>query len=320
MKKMQRREKILAYIVGGLAVAAAGWFLLLGGDARTDEQLEKERERLQSEVQSKQNLLDGAARDSKRLADWRKRSLPSDRGIARADYANWLRGLATNDHFTELTVESKEMETRAGMYTRMAFPVRGHVTLANLTKFLDEFYSAGHLHQIRRINMKPVEHSDNLEVSLTVEALALPNADRTDKLSKEPGRRLQHPKLADYRDPIVKRNLFAPYTPPPPSQPPVVAEKKHDKPASSVDSAQFAIITGFTEVDGVRQVWIQDRMANKMWTLKDGEVFSVGPLKGKVLKIASTQEATIEFDGHGHRFHKGDNLRGGAEVDGHAKN
>ena len=63
---------------------------------------------------------------------------------------------------------------------------------------------------------------------------------------------LQLAKLSDYRDPIVKRDFFAAYVRPAPASPP-----RRDR---TVDPADFAFVTGFTEVDGTAQVWIQDRM------------------------------------------------------------
>ena len=69
------------------------------------------------------------------------------------------------------------------------------------------------------MTMKPVEHAGELDVTVTIEALSLPNADRKDQLCKEKGTGLRLAKVDDYRDPIVKRNLFAPYTPPPPVAP-----------------------------------------------------------------------------------------------------
>jgi len=317
--KMQRREKLLVYATGGLLAAMAGWYLLFGGDSRTDVQFEIERTRLVGEVEAKQDMVLADQRDAKRLKEWRRSALPPDRVDARRLYQNWLRGLANRFHFRQLSIESKEVESRRDMFTRMSFSVRGHVTLADLTQFLYDFYTAGHLHQIRQLDMKPVEHSSELDVSLTVEAMSLPNADQKDQLSKEPGRGLRLAKLDNYRGPIVKRNLFAPYTPPPPVGP-RVAEKKNDKRDPPVDTAQFAFVTGFTEVDGLRQVWIQDRMAGKVWKLKEGEKFKIGQLRGTVRKIASTREVTLDFDGHRRRLGKGENLRGGVEVDGYGKN
>ena len=250
------------------------------------------------------------------MRDWRKRALPSDRITARTLYQTWLRGLADRCHFHPLAVESNNMESRANIYTRMKFTVRGHVSLADLTQFLYDFYSAGHLHQIRILTMKPVEHSSELDVGITIEALSLPNADRKDQLSKEKGTGLKLTKVDDYRDPIVKRNLFARYTPPPRG---TMADKTPEKP-QPVDTAQFTFVTGFTEVDGFRQVWIQDRMGGKVWQLQEGGKFKVGEHGGTIRKIDPGREVTLDYDGHRRRLHDGDNLRGGIEVEGYGKN
>ncbi len=154
-------------------------------------------------------------------------------------------------------------------------------------------------------------------MTVGIEALSLPNADRKDQLSKEKGNKLRLAKLDDYRDPIVKRNLFAPTRRPLRSW---SERKKPEKPKEPVDTAQFTFVTGFTEVDGLRQVWIQDRIAGKVWRLKEGGEFKVGERSGKVLKIAPNREVTLDFDGHRRRLHDGDNLRGGIEVDGYGKN
>ena len=152
--------------------------------------------------------MDAGQRDRKRLAEWQRRALPSDRAMARSLYQNWLRGLANRDHFHQLNIESKEVESRRNMFTRISFTVHGHVALADLTQFLYEFYSAGHLQQIRLMDIKPLENSQELDVNLTIEALSLPGADRKDQLSKLPGRGLRLAKLDDYREPIAKRDLL----------------------------------------------------------------------------------------------------------------
>jgi hypothetical protein len=316
--KMQRREKILAYATGGLAVAVAGWFLLLGGDSRTDAQLEADRTQLTKDRDVKKRLVAADRRDAKRLVEWQRRALPSDQAIGRSRYQDWLRDLAIRSHFRQLSIDPREIGSPRDPFTRMSFTVHGRVALAELTQFLYEFYSAGHLHQIRQLSMKPVEHADELEVTLTVEALSLPSADRKDQLSKEPGHGLRLAKVEKYRDPVVKRNLFAPYTPPPAVGPSVAqGPPKRDPP---VDSAQFAFVTGFTEVDGVPQVWIQDRIAGKVWKLNEGGKFKIGELNGTVRKIAATREVTLDFDGHRRRLRDGENLRGGVEIKGYSKN
>lgn len=311
---LQRRERNLLYVVGGLLAVLAGYMLLFSGDSRSTAELEADQINLQKDLLVKQTLDRQDKLDEMHIRQWRKRALPSDTITAQTLYQTWLRGLAHRCQFDSPSFESKKMAARADMYTQLSFTVRGHVSLANLTQFLYDFYSAGHLHQIRSMTMKSAPRSEKLDVTVSIEALSLPNADRKDQLCKEKGTALQLAKVENYRDPIVKRNLFAPYTPLTASAP---LRKKPERP---VDSAQFTIVTGFTEVDGVPQVWIQDRIAGKTWQLSEGGEFKVDQKNGKVRKIAANREVTLDFDGHRRRLRDGDNLRGGAEVEGFRKN
>ena len=65
--------------------------------------------------------------------------------------------------------------------------------------------------------------------------------------------------------------------------------------------------------DGARQVWIQDRMADKRWTLKEGETFQVGGHQGRVQSITA-EEVIVELDGQRRRHRVGENLSSGVEV------
>ncbi|MGA2619003.1 MAG: hypothetical protein ABSF26_15445 [Thermoguttaceae bacterium] len=301
--KFQRRERILAAATGGLVLLVAVWLLFLAGDSRSAAALVTDRDRLAAEVEKKQKELDLAGRDAKRLAGWQRRSLPAETATARSLYQNWLRGLAARVGFRQLTIESKEVEARRSMFTRLSFILHGRASLSDLTEFLYAFYSAGHLHQIRQLDVKPVERSGALDVNLTVEALALPGADSKDRLSPEPGRGLRLAKPADYRQAIVARNLFAAYSP----APAVAVEK-------GVDVAEYAFVTAFTESDGARQIWLQDRIKGKTWKLGEGDDFQVGRLHGKVRSIGPSNEVIVDFDGHHRRLRGGENLRGGVEV------
>jgi hypothetical protein len=302
----QRREKILAGAAGALVALVALWFLLFSAE-RSTAQLEGDRNRLAADVQRKQTELNVASRDRKQLGEWQRRALPSDRTLARSLYQNWLRGLANQRNFRQLTVETKEIVSKSNIAT-FTFTMHANAALAELTQFLYDFYAAGHLHQIRTLDITPIEKSKDLGLTIIVEAVSLPDADRKDQLTKELGHGLKKAKLADYRDPIVKRDLFAAFIagPTPGAAPPGAADK--------VDPGKFAFVTGFTEVDGVREVWLQDRMGGKTYQLSEGERFQIGPLSGKVQSIGSNREVVVEFDGKQCRLHDGQNLRDGVEI------
>ena len=312
--KLQRREKILGGVALGLVGLVALYFLLIAGDSRSTEQLIGERSKLELEIKTKNDLLKAAARDAKRMSDWQHRSLPADPATAKSLYQNWLRGLASRVNFRSPTIAANEAGSRRDQFTRISFAVRAHAALGDLVDFLYEFYSVGYLHQIRKMDIKPVPNSRELDVNMTIEALSLPSAEAKTELPKEAGHGLKLPKLADYRSPIVSRNLFAGYVRPKP--PPSAAPPPRRRERPSVDPADYAFVTGFTEVDGAAQVWLQDRIVGKLWKLGDGESFAIGKMQGKIEAIAPDGEVIVEFDGRRRRLRRGDNLHGGVEIKG----
>jgi hypothetical protein len=293
--KLQRREKILIGVTGGLLVVILGFFFFLVGDVPSVEKLVKDRDTAKTKVAKKKSDLRAAEEDKVRLDNWSKRSVPDQ-----DTYTNWLRNLA-DKYIKPFTLKPSPPDQHKGIYTRFAFALTGHANLANLTEFLYQFYTAGHLHQITGITIKPVQNSPDLEVTLNIEALSLPSVDRKE-LTKEPGHGLQQAKnLAEYKQAITKRNVMA-------------ADAPRDRPAS-VDPAQFTFVTGLTEFDGKKLVWIQNRMGGRLWKLGEGEKFEVGDIRGTVQAInPAKDEVVVEFDGHRRRLRDGDNLRGGVEV------
>jgi hypothetical protein len=296
---LSKREKILAAAAGALVLATALALLLLTGDSRSRSRLRADRDRLAAEVEKKQAKVDGARRALAQLTEWERRALPTDAARARSLYQNWLRELADRAQFRQVNIDSGEPQIKRNAYTLFSFTVRGRTSLVQLAKFFHEFYSAGHLQQLRRLDVKPVEKSTDVDVILGIEALLLPGADRTDKLSTEPGNRLKSVKLSDYGI-VAARNLFAP----PVSQTPNVP----------FDAAQLTFVTAILEVDGKAQVWLLDRTAGKTFRLGPGEKFEIGPLHGSVVEIGR-RDVVLELDGKQRRLTYGDHLRAGTPVD-----
>lgn len=312
--KLKRREKILAGVSLGLVALAGLWFLLFAGDSTSIDQLNADKVKLTAEKKEKEKLLAQASLDAKRLADWQRRALPPETSLAASLYENWLSGLTARSNFHGTKLALNDAAYRRDQFTRISFTVNGRAKLGDVIQFLYEFYSAGFLHQIRKIDLKPIQNSRELDVSLAIEALSLPTAVFKDRLSTEAGHglhlaNLPEAKLADYRDPIVKRDFFATYVRPAPRRSP-----PPPPPARTVDPGDFAYITAFTDVDGELKVWIKDRLGDKPWQLGSGESFAVGNVKGTVQAIHPEGDVIIEFDGHHRLLHIGDNLHGGVEI------
>ena len=87
--KLQRREKILIGVTGGLLVVILGFFFFLFGDVPSVEKLVKDRDTAKTKVAKKESDLRTAKEDKVRLDAWSRRSVPDQ-----DTYTNWLRNLA----------------------------------------------------------------------------------------------------------------------------------------------------------------------------------------------------------------------------------
>jgi hypothetical protein len=300
---LKKREKVLAIVAGAAVLLLAGWFLLYAGDGRSFARLRQDREKLLSDVQKKETRVEAANRAVARLAAWQKRSLPADASIARSLYQQWIRGVAEKAGFRQLNVGSSETAWRTKTATLLKFTVRGRASLGQLVQFLFVFYSAGHLHQITQMDVKPRADSEGLDVEFTAEALSLATADSKDQLSNERGGRLKLASLSDYSEKIVDRNFFAPYAPPPP--------EREEPSRPKFDPSQYAFVTAIVEErDGRSQVWLMDRTAGKTLKLGEGETFAIGSVKGSIKTIGQC-DVVVKIGDEERRLTCGESLRRG---------
>jgi hypothetical protein len=308
--KLARREKILAGAALGALVLAVACFFILTGDERSDQQLLDEEAKLTGQIAHKEKLVQDAGREQARLIQWRKCSLPPDPVLARSLYQNWLHGLTGRANFHDVRLTANDSVSRRDQYTRISFALNCTTKLGDLVQFMFDFYSAGYMHQIRKMDIRPGATPDVLDVDMSIDAVSLVAADSKDKLPSENGHSLKLANVAEYRDPIVARNLFAAFAPPAPA-----AQK-----VAGNDPAASALVTGFTQVDGAWQVWIEDRAAGQRWALESGKSFDIGGRKCTVQTIRAEGEVIVELDHIRRLLHLHDNLRGGVEVGGERPN
>lgn len=262
---MKKREKLLAGVVGLMVLGFAGNWLFqqaLQGPLNARRQ---KIERLKKDIDRKEQQLRLAQQAGKKLTAWQRQSLPRDAAVARSLYQEWLLEVVGRVGFKLPNVDSGEAVAKKGAYQRLAFSVRGQATLEQLTRFLYEFYRANHLHQIQRLNINPVAGSADLDLSLTIEALILPESDRKDRLSTERSMRLASDRLSDYRV-LVDRNFFG-------------------QGAAGYDAADFALLTAITDVDGAPQAWFKLQTSGETLRLREGESFEIGQFRGTVAEI-----------------------------------
>ncbi|MEZ6073782.1 MAG: hypothetical protein R3C10_26765 [Pirellulales bacterium] len=269
----------MAATVGALAL----WFVgdwVWGAAVRSREEYWAKRiKAVQSKIDDYDEAISHGRKAGEKLAQWRKQSLPSDVEKARAAYQKWLLDVANRRFDEKATVTFGEAVGKSGAYHRLPVTVRGRGTLGQLTAVLHEFYRAVHLHQINRLNIAPVPNTEQLDITLGIEALILPDAEQTDELAVGRSTRLASDRLADYRV-IPQRNLFG-------------------DGGIGFDPADFTFLTGINGINDVQEAWFTIRTTGEVLKLKIGQRFEVGDFQGMVAEIA---QRDVVIDSEGERW------------------
>ncbi len=306
---LQKREKILVVATAALLLLGVPVLLFRGGSDRSLGQLQTEYDALLKDVERNRALARSGEKAAKRVAQWEKRSLPSDLELSGSLYQNWLRELVVRVGLSDEKIDPGKRRTERDAFVEFPFTVTGRGDLAKLTDFLFDFYRAGHLHKIGSLTIKPIKDSEQLDLTISIVALALPGTKRSDKLSTEPAKRLELAKPEDYRAIIVRRcmegdrfvesgGLFAAYRP----APPPVAEKtdgptEPDKPPG-IDPSEHTFFTAAVAADARPQAWLEVRTTGEKLRLHEGDPLKVGSVEGKVAKIdLDLRQLILEIDG-----------------------
>jgi hypothetical protein len=294
---MKYRQYILAAVLGVLLLSFGGeklWLMVTkpisDGQAKID--------RVNGEIEKQRQEFTRGRKEAKELKVYEAQSLPSDPEMARSLYQAWLVELVGHVGLISPSVDSGQAAGRKGLYQSIAFSARGRGTLEQLIQFLFEFYRAGHLHQIRSLSITPLGNTGQLDLSISIDALILPTADRADRLSSAVSDRLAYGSLDDYRV-IVRRNLFGV--------------------GGAADPLDLTYLTAVNHVDGVAEVWFSSRTTEKLvkagqtqtkpdssaeagnsqggtLKLRRGETLRVGPFTATIVEI-DEEDVIFECDG-----------------------
>ena len=287
------RKYILLAIFGAMACCwASDW--LLGQVSGPLTALTLRKTELSRDIRQMRRQLGRARSALKELELLKAQSLPSDVERARSAYQEWLAELAEHVQLLDSSVDSGEPVNRKGMAhaTSIAFSVHGRGTLAQLTRFLYDFYSAGHLHQIRQLSITPVQGTELLDLAISIDTLVLPNADRKERLSSKRSERLASERIEDYQT-IVERNLFGV--------------------GGSAQVADYAFLTAVNYVDHQPEAWFSIRTTDSVLKLRQGERLEVGSFKGTIAAITDT-DVIVESEGERWLLTVGENLSHAAAL------
>ena len=217
---MNARERILAILAGTLValflVGLVGWRISQAFTRRY-----KSIEAAEKLVAAKTGQLAKIEAAALRIDAYRERSLPVDRksgpnlignvNLARSLYQQWLLRQIDAESgvgLAEANVSATPGRHRAGVYFELTFTVTGSGTLEQVTRLMHRLFAIDQLHRIRRMQIKPISESKQLDVSYTIDALVVAGA--------APGSGLRNGSattigpIEAYLDPILSRNLFGP--------------------------------------------------------------------------------------------------------------
>jgi hypothetical protein len=283
---MEHRQQILVAVLALMLVYFGGdWLWRTAVEAPLSSR-HRRIDRLQDEIRKRERDLARARKDVRELASFEEQSLPSDPQVARSLYQAWLLKLVGDVGFANPNVDSGEPANRKGLYQSITFTVQGRGTLAQLTKFLYEFYRAGHLDQIRSLVVTPMARGSKLDLSLSIEALVLPMKEPKQVLSQSVSNRLAFATLADYGV-IPRRNLFGS--------------------SGASDPTDHTYLTSIQSINGQPEVWFTLRTEDKVVKLKPGESLQVGQFSGKLLEV-DDEDVVLESEGQRWLLSLGDSL------------
>ncbi len=280
------RQHILVGLFAVLCLYFGGEWLIERALTGPREAALAERRRLEQEVAEQQQLVEVIGQEIEWVRYWQTRSLPASPELARSLYREWLLELVGSAGLSNPFVEAGRPVNRQGLYEAISYSVRARGTLEQLTAFLFEFYRADPLHQVRSLTISPLGRAELLDVSLTIEAIIVPESERED-ISSGVAERLASENLEDYRV-LVDRNFFSV--------------------SGSPDPTDQAYLTFVGEVNGEPSAWFTVRTRDEVVRLSTGDDFQVGQFRGRVAAIESPDVILESAEGDRWLLTLGDSL------------
>jgi len=276
---MNSREKLMTIGVGSLAVLYAGvWGVETFREARTNnyQTLSSVRKKL---VRAQEANKRGHEAQSA-IQNLAKQSLPTDLDMAKSSYEGWLREQLIESGLFVSEIDDNSSGGANKRFQEISFKIIAKGSLAQLSDFLYRFYQAGHLHRISETNLTTDRDSDDLAISLTIDALSLEDCKRSDSLTDRASD-LTLPPLEEVKQAIVSRNIFAVY------QPAVLGDPNGSELSSGeLDSllAQ-ARFTGTTYGQGGWQMAVRMEDSGDILFFREGDPIEIGRFAGQITAL-----------------------------------
>ena len=272
----EKREKFLLLIAGLLlafVVGPIGYYYYKADSKKLDAkrtELRKKLDKLEKETKN-------AAEIKERIENLTVISLPSNADAAQSVYQNWLIEQAKSSGLRETSVAQGSTSSVKDFFTKHSMTLRGRASLAQLATFLGRFQQTDHLQLIRSVSIRPISESQELDVSIKVESLALKQAEPSATLTMNAKPDALAFDTDKMRQEIVKRALFSAYVSPRPvTDRPRSVPESGPRPVPQLDLAPYTYVRAATEVNGKWQAWFHVRTEDKEYRLYEGQSFLLG--------------------------------------------
>jgi hypothetical protein len=260
--------------------------------------LRRARNDLKTEIEKYENDVKRKTEIKARLDHLTARSLPSKDDFAKSLYQNYLMVLAGDTGIQGSRIDPGSVAVVKAQnktyYNKYTFTIHGKGSLEKISEFLRRFRKSDYLHLVRKVTPRPIKNSNDMDVSITIEALSLPQARTTRTLPITDAKQF----AATDADKIMlklitDRALFSPFVPP---QAVVEQRPREEVRPASFDHSPYCYVTGVVEVDGKPQVWVEIRTEGKTFKLYEGEMFKLGTVRCFVKKIEFDR---VQFEASG---------------------
>ena len=235
--------------------------------------MQSEADRLSSEMESNQNYLNAMNLFYEQTYRLYLRSLPPVPNDAQALYSFWLLELLQYSGLADNQIDTGSF-SRIEPGAEYRFSIQTTGSLAQITQFLFEFYSAPFLHRISSLTLTPTAgSSERLTCAMTVNVLAL-----NSQFNPFRGTSLEHNRVPDFHILRLSSHDPADYQ--------VIADRNllHETPGG-IDRADFTFLTGLPRINGEQEVWFSIRTDNSLIKAKLGDTIRSGSFVGKIIAV-----------------------------------
>ena len=173
---MNQREKLLAGLIGAMLVGVVLYYGFRLVNSTLDSRDETIMS-LQAKLRSQKKVIRMGKHQAERLQRYRDQSLPEDVNIATREYSDWLLKLLDECRIDPHSVQVLPRSRSQGdVYKISTFSVTGKGDIRKVTRLLHAFYSADYLHRLRSVRLTPQDNSDDLMITMAIDALSVKGA------------------------------------------------------------------------------------------------------------------------------------------------